>query len=149
MEIDIAKTLFPESGKLVKNEDGLIQMQIVDAELDPFTCAFNGDGLVEIDTSKAMYITLTLENLYQLIESIEEAELMANGIKASMVLSKIKEKSTNRSSIDIRIYNALHNATLKSDFYISEKTDEELMKFKNFGKKCLPRLKEILSEIKN
>jgi hypothetical protein len=74
MEIDIAKTLFPESGKLVKNEDGLIQMQIVDAELDPFTCAFNGDESVEIDTSKAMYITLTLENLYQLIEAIEEAD---------------------------------------------------------------------------
>jgi hypothetical protein len=74
MEIDIEKTLFPESGKLVQREDGVIQMQIVDAELDPFTCTFNGDESVEIDTSKALYITLSLENLYQLIESIEEAD---------------------------------------------------------------------------
>jgi hypothetical protein len=141
----IEQVLFPESGKLIQKEDGGIQMQIADAELDLFTCTFNGDDCVEIDTSSSQYITLSLENLYQLIEAIEEAEIMANGVRASTFLEKLK--NDRKDSIDIRLYNSINGATYEGDFYLTQKSDKELLKFRNFGIKCLNRLKERLKEM--
>ena len=73
MEIDIEKALFPNSGKLIK-KNGIFIAQIVDAELDPIDCVFNGDDAVEIDTSELQYITLTRENLEMLLDFIDEVE---------------------------------------------------------------------------
>ena len=73
MQIDIEKALFPNSGRLV-NEDGTFTAQIVDAELDPINCVFNGDGAVEIDTSRLQYIILTRDNLEMLLDFIDEVE---------------------------------------------------------------------------
>lgn len=71
--IDIEKALFPKSGKLIE-EDGILTAQIVDAELDELDCTFNGDGTVEIDTSRLKYINLTKENLKMLLKLIKEAD---------------------------------------------------------------------------
>lgn len=68
----IEKDLFPNSGKLI-NEDGILTAQIVDADLDELDCTFNGDGTVEIDTSRLKYINLTKENLKMLLKLIKEA----------------------------------------------------------------------------
>ena len=141
----IEEALFPEAGKLIQNEDGSIQMQIVDAELDEFICAFNNDECVQIDTSKHQYITLSLENLHQLINAIEQAEIMANGIKASAFTKKLW--SDINDSIDLRLYNAIRNSMWEGDFYINQLSDKELLKFRNFGVKCLDRLKQRLKEM--
>lgn len=68
-ETNIEKVLFPESNILLN-----YRMQIVDAELDPIDCKFNGDRCVEIDTEKLTYITLTRGNLQSLIDAIDEVE---------------------------------------------------------------------------
>jgi hypothetical protein len=69
-EINIEKELFPESNTLIDN----YRMQIVDAELDPVNCKFNGDGCVIIDTEGLQWVTLTLENLQVLMDAIEEVD---------------------------------------------------------------------------
>jgi hypothetical protein len=61
--------------KQIKIKDGLITAKIVDAELDEIQCTFNNDGCVELNTYSASYIILTVDNLLNLIELIEEAEL--------------------------------------------------------------------------
>lgn len=72
-EIDIETILFPDSGVLKEN-DGLLSCQIIDAELDPLECSFNYDYCVEIKTADYEYITLTLENLALLFNMVSEAE---------------------------------------------------------------------------
>jgi len=69
-EINIEKELFPESNTLIYN----YRMKIVDAELDPIYCKFNGDRCVEMDTEKLTYITLTRINLQVLMDAIDEVE---------------------------------------------------------------------------
>jgi hypothetical protein len=72
--INIEDVFFPENGELKINEEGTAYAEIVDAELDPVECKFNNDGCVEIETKGYTYITLTKENLQQLIDLIDEAE---------------------------------------------------------------------------
>ena len=69
-ETNIEKILFPESNTLIDN----YRMQLIDAELDPVDCKFHGDDCVKIDTEQLQWVTLTIENLYMLIDAIEEVQ---------------------------------------------------------------------------
>lgn len=74
-KIDINKLLCPEENELVINEDdGLATATILDAELDEVECTFNNDMCVQINTEDLSYVTLTVQNLYTLIELIEQAD---------------------------------------------------------------------------
>jgi hypothetical protein len=73
-EVDISKVLFPEKDVLKEDEDGTITATIVDEELDPFECRFNYDGCVQIETEGYSHIALSIEQLYQLIGMIQNAE---------------------------------------------------------------------------
>jgi len=71
--MDIEKELFPNSGKLIVNED-TITAQIIDAELDPINVAFNNDYCAELNTNNLTYVTLTRENLCNLLDMLDESE---------------------------------------------------------------------------
>jgi len=73
-EIDIEKVLHPDSNVLKQDDEGNITATIVDAELDAFECQFNYDGCVELNTKGYNTISLSTENLFRLVELIEEAE---------------------------------------------------------------------------
>ena len=73
-QVNIEKVLFPKVGELIKGKEGGHSMTIVDIELDPIEVAFNHDGCAEIDTAHYSYITLSLDNLYQLALAIEKIE---------------------------------------------------------------------------
>lgn len=66
--INIEKALFPKSGKLNKNGTAII----IDAELDPLKCTFNGDDSVVISTKDYTYITLSSDNLLMMLDMINE-----------------------------------------------------------------------------
>lgn len=72
--MNIEKELFPESGKLKFSDDGATAL-ILDAELDPIKCNFNNDQCVELDVKDYGYITLSYENLEELIRMIEKVDL--------------------------------------------------------------------------
>ena len=72
-QINIEKILFPNSGKLII-KDECITAQIVDIELDPIECSFHNDDCVNIDTKGYTYITLSIENLEQLIRLTYKAQ---------------------------------------------------------------------------
>ena len=72
--MNIVKILVPDAYKLKKQKDGTLTSVIVDEEIDAFNVKFIGDECIEIDTDEMAYITLSINNLYQIIDLIEAAE---------------------------------------------------------------------------
>ena len=62
--------------RLKMDKEGTITTKIVDAESDLIIGNFNHDGCIQLDTKKYSYITLSIENLYEMISMIERAEKM-------------------------------------------------------------------------
>jgi len=74
MKEDIENILYPESGKLMIKKDQEITAVIIDAELDPVNCEFNNDDCVKINTDKLEWVTLSRENINDLLDLLDEAE---------------------------------------------------------------------------
>jgi hypothetical protein len=72
--MNIVEVLVPDAYKLKKIRGGGYKSIIVDEELDPFDVQFHGDNCIEINTEGMTYITLSVNNLYDMIDMIEEAE---------------------------------------------------------------------------
>ncbi len=74
-ELNIEDYLLPNRNTLLQDEgDDFYHTTILDAELDPAQCSFLGDDCVEIDTKDVTYLTLSIENLKELIQLIKKAE---------------------------------------------------------------------------
>ena len=71
--MNIEKELYPNAGKLFKGIDDYTAT-IVDNELDPIECTFNGDNTVEMKVEGYTYINLTRDNLQTLIEMIDHCQ---------------------------------------------------------------------------
>lgn len=71
--MDLEKIFFPESNKLIIEREQITAV-IVDEELDPIDCSFNNDNCVNLDTEGYTYLTLSRENLEQLINLIDASE---------------------------------------------------------------------------
>lgn len=71
MEIELEEFLMPNHGKM-NYKEGYGRATILDAELDPVECSFVSDGTVELRTEDLVYVKLTKENLYNLIELIKK-----------------------------------------------------------------------------
>jgi len=72
--MDIEKKIFPNSNKLLNYKGNLLAL-IIDMELDPIRCKFNNDGGVKINTKDMTYISLSRDNLIQLLNLIDESEI--------------------------------------------------------------------------
>ena len=64
----------PNRGKLII-KDGVAYGEILDAEMDVIEFVFNNDGCVEIKTKNYSFISLSYENLQDLQDLIEEADV--------------------------------------------------------------------------
>jgi hypothetical protein len=71
--MNIEKILCPKVGKLIKTKDS-VTATIFDGELDPLSLTFHYDECVKIDTENYKFISLTFENLYDMIELLEQSE---------------------------------------------------------------------------
>lgn len=75
--MNIREVLVPDAYKLVSTESGSIRSVIVDQELDPFNVEIGGDGCIEIHTEEMAYITLSIQDLKDLIKLIRKADKLA------------------------------------------------------------------------
>ncbi|HYK89374.1 MAG TPA: DNA-directed RNA polymerase subunit alpha C-terminal domain-containing protein, partial [Acidobacteriota bacterium] len=66
-----------------------------------------------------------------------EAERMFDNLK----------RSVEELELSVRSYNCLKNADIKTIGELVQKTEAEMLKTKNFGRKSLNEIKEILSEM--
>ena len=61
--------------KIKLNKDNSINTYILDAEGDEVKCSFLNDSCVELDTSKLTYISLGVDELIELLDLIDEADV--------------------------------------------------------------------------
>ena len=57
------------------------------------------------------------------------------------------EKSVEELELSVRSYNCLKNADIQTIRDLVQKTESEMLKTKNFGKKSLEEIKEVLAEL--
>ena len=72
--MEIEKILNKKNGKLIKN-GGCVTATLFDAELDELELSFDYSQSVKIDTKNLAYITLSIQNLYDMIRLIEKSEI--------------------------------------------------------------------------
>jgi DNA-directed RNA polymerase subunit alpha len=79
-------------------------------------------------------------------EDQEEDEVEAVDEKLIM-LQETLDRSVNELELSVRSYNCLKNANIKTIRDLVQKTDAEMLKTKNFGRKSLNEIKEILAKM--
>jgi len=77
-------------------------------------------------------------------ESDEEASSSMITVTANPALNENLSKSIDELELSVRAYNCLKNANIKSISELVQKTEHEMLRTKNFGRKSLNEIKEIL-----
>ena len=80
-------------------------------------------------------------------ESMGEAKLDQRKDDEQSATNKNLFRSVNELELSVRAANCLKNANIKTIADLVQKTEMEMLKTKNFGKKSLNEIKEILSEM--
>lgn len=60
--------------KLIVDKENNLSSNIMDEEGDKIECRFNYDMCVELNTKDYTYVTLSIQNLYDLVDLIERSE---------------------------------------------------------------------------
>tara|TARA_R100000951_G_scaffold109400_1_gene106417 strand:- start:1205 stop:1438 length:234 start_codon:yes stop_codon:yes gene_type:complete len=70
---DFFEMVCPEENVLRKVYAGW-EMNILDAEADPFVCKFDGSDCVQIDTEHSNYVALTRSNLQFILHHLDKID---------------------------------------------------------------------------
>jgi DNA-directed RNA polymerase subunit alpha len=80
-------------------------------------------------------------NLDEVIELADDAQAAQGG---SPVSNEHLDKSVEELELSVRSYNCLKNANIRTIRELVQKTEAEMLKTKNFGRKSLNEIKDIL-----
>ncbi len=106
------------------------------------------DGSVRPDDAVAYAAKILKDHLGIFINFEEEGEIIET--EAEEVEDKFNEnllRSVNELELSVRSANCLKNANIKNISDLVQKSEGEMLKTKNFGRKSLNEIKEILSEM--
>jgi len=78
-------------------------------------------------------------------EEVEEEEPVVD--EKDETLRKCLQKSVEELELSVRSYNCLKKAEIKSIGELVQKTDSEMLRTKNFGRKSLNEIKELLTDM--
>jgi DNA-directed RNA polymerase subunit alpha len=81
------------------------------------------------------------------VEDVDEATGEAAAEQPRTVLNENLDKSVEELELSVRSYNCLKNANIRTIRELVQKTEGEMLKTKNFGRKSLNEIKEILSSM--
>jgi len=85
-------------------------------------------------------------NIFINVEDDDEDEIdQPAEASPAIVQSEVLDKSVDELELSVRAYNCLKNANIKSIRELVMKTETEMLKTKNFGRKSLNEIKEILA----
>jgi len=88
------------------------------------------------------------EHLSLFISTEDEAEPTPQTVnEEKMRVAMNLRKSVDELELSVRSYNCLKNANIKSIYELVRKTDQEMLKTRNFGRKSLNEIKEILEDM--
>jgi DNA-directed RNA polymerase subunit alpha len=77
----------------------------------------------------------------------EELETEARGEEKPLIKNENLNRSVEELELSVRSYNCLKNANIQTIGELVQKTEAEMLKTKNFGRKSLNEIKEILSSM--
>jgi DNA-directed RNA polymerase subunit alpha len=84
-------------------------------------------------------------NIFINLEDVGDLQLDASADTPRAALNENLDKSVEELELSVRSYNCLKNANIRTIRELVQKTEGEMLKTKNFGRKSLNEIKEILS----
>ena len=84
-------------------------------------------------------------NIFINLEDVTEMSEAGGGETSSATSNENLDKSVEELELSVRSYNCLKNANIRTIRELVQKTEGEMLKTKNFGRKSLNEIKEILA----
>jgi DNA-directed RNA polymerase subunit alpha len=84
-------------------------------------------------------------NIFINLEDAGDLQIEAGGDQPRVASNENLDKSVEELELSVRSYNCLKNANIRTIRELVQKTEGEMLKTKNFGRKSLNEIKEILS----
>ena len=117
-----------------------------DASYDKLTMEVETNGSIRPEEAMALGAKILIEHL-NIVTNLSEIADMTGIMNAKQEDSKLKKLETSIDDLDfsVRAYNCLKRANINTLGDLTEKTELEMMKIRNLGKKSL---KEVIDKIK-
>ncbi|HKV41848.1 MAG TPA: DNA-directed RNA polymerase subunit alpha [Blastocatellia bacterium] len=120
-----------------------------DTDYDKLTIEVWTNGSVKPENSVGLAAKLIKDHMQIFINFEEEPELAESDHEAAqaMAFNENLDRSVDELELSVRSYNCLKNADIRSIRELVQKSEPEMLKTKNFGRKSLNEIKEILSSM--
>ncbi len=111
------------------------------------------DGSITPERAISQAASIVIEHMYLFILEEEKEEEESISIEEDKLAHLVSEdpifnsnllKSVEELELSVRSYNCLKNANIKTIADLVQKTEQEMLRTKNFGRKSLNEIKEIL-----
>jgi DNA-directed RNA polymerase subunit alpha len=117
-------------------------------DYDKLTLEIWTDGSVTPESSVAYAAKILKEQMNPFINFDEDREPLSSEEKREDFAKGINEniyRSVNELELSVRSANCLKNASINTIYQLVSKTDSEMLKTKNFGRKSLNEIKDVLA----
>ncbi|MCL5406050.1 MAG: DNA-directed RNA polymerase subunit alpha [Deltaproteobacteria bacterium] len=116
-------------------------------DYDKLTLEIWSDGSVKPEDALAFSAKILKDQLSVFINFEEEVETQDEEIRAEPSFNENLFRSVDELELSVRSANCLKNADIRNIGELVQKTEQEMLKTKNFGRKSLNEIKEILAEM--
>jgi DNA-directed RNA polymerase subunit alpha len=116
-------------------------------DYDKLTLEIWSDGSVKPEDALAYAAKILKDQLSIFINFEEETETLEEEIRSEPAFNENLFRSVDELELSVRSANCLKNADIRYIGELVQKTEQEMLKTKNFGRKSLNEIKEILSEM--
>src|SRR5438270_6482389 len=114
-------------------------------DYDKLTIEIWTNGTVLPADALGLSAKLLKDHMTIFINFEEELETESRGEDKPLIKNENLNRSVEELELSVRSYNCLKNANIQSIGELVQKTEAEMLKTKNFGRKSLNEIKEILS----
>ncbi len=118
-------------------------------DYDKLILEIETDGSVRPEEAMAFAAKIVKDYMIQFInfeEQDDEVEEEEENSTNSQIIEML-DNSIEELELSVRAYNCLRNANIKTLYELCSKTDGEMLKTKNFGRKSLDEIKKVLSDL--
>lgn len=116
-------------------------------DYDKLTMEIWTDGSIRPEDALAYAAKILKDQLTIFINFEEEAETLEEEIRVEPAFNENLFRSVDELELSVRSANCLKNADIRYIGELVQKSESEMLKTKNFGRKSLNEIKEILSEM--
>ena len=120
-----------------------------DASYDKLTIEVETNGSIDAKEAIAIASKMMIEHLEVIVDEIsEQAKMNSYMIEAEVDTTNSKmEKTIEDLDLSVRSYNCLRRAAINTVADLITKTEEDMMKVRNLGRKSLKEIKEKLEQL--